>query len=507
MSTASNTETGPVWDAIGNFRRGRDAISGLDEHGQITTAGWFDPDVISLAHGEGIRRPHPTVVAAGVTAVLDSTKNSLDNYLYLRQNQDFESALVELFAKQGIPEDIASNLGIDSGVTRLFFGFFHAVAEPGDVFLTAQSYYQGINMWCDMAKVQLESVETSADRDHKLTRDTLEAWYDRYVTTGRVKAPRGVILFNPSYTGALYDAEELRELSAFIEEHDLVVLEDAIFYRTEFPGNESVRLASLPGMAERVVTVDGGSKAYGLANTRIGWACGPAAIMERINYHTMVTSMTITSQAKAMALAAINAPSAYLEANALECSARAALVADLVDAVNTDVASALGFSPRMPFLRVAHQPKSGHSMLINGNGMRGLTLPGGSAIDDSTDVTRYFLRTEKVCFSPAISNGFTDCTLRVSFGCLGSEHTWAHSRAAETQAAAIALLQHADPSVGRADLAQRLQAAGITSAAISDGVGETFAEGRSLIREAFENRISAAAVRLALANKNILQAG
>ncbi|MFD5778898.1 aminotransferase class I/II-fold pyridoxal phosphate-dependent enzyme [Streptomyces sp. NPDC126933] len=509
MSIASHAQggSGPVWDAIGNFRRGRDAISGLDDNGMQAGASWFDPDVISLAHGEGIRRPHPSVVASGVAALLDSTNHSLDNYLYLRRADAFEDALVELFKSQGIPGEIAGNLGVDSGVTRLFFGFFHAVAEPGDVFLTAQSYYQGINMWCDMAKVQLESVETAADQDHKLTRAALERWYERCVDTGRVRRPRGIILFNPSYTGALYDADELAALGEFAVEQDLVVLEDAIFCRTEFPGNRSIRLASLPGMADRVVTVDGGSKAYGLANIRIGWACGPSDIMERINYHTMVSSMTITSQAKAMALAALRAPAEYLEGNAQECMARAALVTELVESVNEEVSFAVGFAPRIPFLRVAHQPKAGHSILLDGNGMRGLSLPDGSLIHDSTDVTRYFLKEEKVCFSPAISNGFTDCTLRVSYGCLGSEHTYAHPQRAETKAAARAVLRHADPLASETDLDSRLRQAGIDlDWSCPDGVNDGFATGRSLIREAFLHRIAPAAVRLALANKEAIDA-
>ncbi|MDT0382162.1 pyridoxal phosphate-dependent aminotransferase [Streptomyces sp. DSM 42041] len=504
-SRQSKEETGPLWDAIGKFRRGRDAISGLDSKGNQSSAGWFDRDVISLAHGEGIRRPHPTVVGAGVTALLDSEENSLDNYLYLRRADDFEDALINLFKSQDIPEGIASNLCVDSGVTRLFFGFFHAVAEPGDVFLTAQTYYQGINMWCDLAKVQLESVETDAEHDHKLTRAALEHWYERYVYTGRVQRPRGIILFNPSYTGALYDADELAALGEFIIEHDLVVLEDAIFFRTEFPGHRSIRLASLPGMAERVVTVDGGSKAYGLANLRIGWACGPSDVTERINYHTMVASMTIPSQVKAMALAALRAPDEYLHGNARECMARAALVTELVHAVNEEVALALSFTPRTPFLRVAHQPKAGHSILLDGNGMRGLRLPDGDLIEDSTDVTRYYLKEEKVCFSPAISNGFTDCILRVSYGCLGSEHTYAHPQRAETTAAARAVLHHADPRVFGTDLDDRLRRAGIDPDwACPDGTNDGFEAGRSMLREAFLNRITPAAVRLALDNKDAI---
>src|SRR5689334_5251866 len=97
-------------EAIQRFQRARKAITGLSEEGDRISPGWFDSKVISLAHGEGIRRPHPSVIAAGIKALLDTEESSLDNYLYLRPFKAFEDKIAETFINKGIDERIARNI-------------------------------------------------------------------------------------------------------------------------------------------------------------------------------------------------------------------------------------------------------------------------------------------------------------------------------------------------------------------------------------------------------------
>lgn len=490
------------------FARARNAISGLTEDGEYLCPGWASPEVISLAHGEGVRRPHPSVVAAGVRALLDTDSGALDNYLYLREFNELTEAIVANFTDEGIPAETARNVCLDSGNTRLFLGFFNALAEPGEMFLVPQMYYQAISMWADVSRVVLARVPTQRAHAYKLTGTDLRAWYEANVLTGRCPMPRGLIIFNPGYTGSLYDQAELAEIAEFVLEHDLIVLEDAIFTETEFTGERIVHLASLPGMADRVVTVDGGSKAYGLANIRIGWGCGPADVIARMNYFTMATSITIPHVAKAMALAALRGPRSYLDGNVRECMRRAELVENLLGRINDAVADALGFQPAAPFFEVAHQPRAGHSTLVAAPGIQGLRTPDGTIIADSVDLTRYFLAAERVCFSPALSNGFDDTTVRISFGCLGVEHTWRVPHRAEARAAGGTLLGYLDPSLPAAQVDRLLAAAGIDpnwSTPDDDNAG--FAAGREVITEALIGRVLPAAVRLAIDNKSQLTAG
>jgi len=491
--------------AIRSFIRARDAISGKNLAGEPDAGGWMDPEVISLAHGEGVRRPHHTVIAAGVRALLDSDESALDNYLYLRPFVDFESELSKGFAEAGIPEEVARTLCVDSGNTRLFLGFFHAVGDPGDVFLVPRGYYQAVNMWADISSVYLEPVQTRRADDYKFTREALERFYRERVCTGEVRRPKGLILFSPSYTGAVYDRYELAKIADFVADHDLVVLEDAIFRDTEFSGQPSPYLASIPGAAQRVVTVNGGSKAYGLANMRIGWGCGPRWVIERMNYYSMATSITVPYIAKAMALAALRAPAGYLAGNTAECVARARLLDELIDGINAQVAEELGFAPPEPLMVIAHHPKAAHSTLVSCNGMAGLVTPAGQLITEATDITRHFLRAAKVCLSPAVSNGFTDCTIRIAFGCLGWRHTYGYPKKDEQLAGAGAVLAELMPGITPEEVRERLRAAGIDPAMTTrDDVNPGFEGGREELREAIGRRLGPAVVRLAAHNRDLL---
>jgi aspartate aminotransferase len=493
--------------AIVSFTRARDAISGADAGPEGVAGGWMNPEVISLAHGEGVRRPHNTVVAAGVRALLDTRESSLDNYLYLKPFPALEEELTRHFIAAGIPEEAASSLCIDSGNTRLFFGFFYAVGNPGDVFMVPRGYYQAVNMWADIASVFLETVETRRSNSYKFTREDLERFYRDRVDTGEIRPPKGLILFNPSYTGAVYSVAELAEIASFIEERDLVVLEDAIFRETEFPGYASTYLASIPGMDRRVVAVNGGSKAYGLANIRIGWACGPKFIVDRMRYFTMATSITVPHIAKAMALAALRAPVAYLEGNTRECMTRVRLVSDLFDEINCLVEQALGFRPAAPLLEIAHQPRAAHSVLVSCDGMAGLATQGGRRITNSIDITRHFLLDCKVCLSPGFSNGFTDCTVRIAFGCLGWEHTYAYPKHDELVASAAALLGEVYPDEDNDALTHRTAMMGIDpSWTAADDLNPGFEGGREELREAIGRRLGPSVVRLAVQNADLLAA-
>ncbi|SDH48633.1 aspartate aminotransferase [Lentzea fradiae] len=481
-------------DAIVRFRRARGAIEGLDRNGVQVAKGWSDPSVISLAHGEGVRRPHPDVIAAGVRALLDTEESSLDNYLYLRPFKTFDEAVAQDFLAEGVPEEYARHVCVESGNTRLFMGFFNAVANPGDIVLVPQTYYQALNMWADIARVELRVVRTRREDDYVMTADALDAWFaENPADAGRTKA---VVLFNPSYTGALYSEAVLEALADRVLAHDLAVLEDSIFTQTEFAGERVHHLAAVPGLGDRVVTVDGGSKAYGLANIRIGWACGAPELIARMKYHATATSIAIPHVAKAMALAAMRAPADYLAENARECAERAALVERLLGEINDEVSSVLGHEPGVPFFAVGHRPRSGHSVLVSARGLAGLRTPDGEVLNDSVDVTSYFLREAAVCLSPGLSNGFDDCTVRISFGCLGSEHTWKDNREHELSAAADALLREVSPTSTESERRSLMRGLGLggPGGALSSAGYEG---GRAVLVDAIAGRLKRGALRLA----------
>lgn len=487
------SETRGTTDGVRRLKEARLVLAGKGLDGRKVHPGMFDTDVLSFSHGEGVRRPHPAVVAAGVEALMDTERSTLENYQFLMREPLFDKAIVEDFIEEGIASEIAENICMDAGTTRLFYAYLHAVASPGDVFLTPFGYYHALASWCSLQNVELWCVPTQVERDLKLTRADLKRWYERWVQTGQVRRPRGIFLFNPTYTGAVYGRQELADLASFCLEHDLHVIEDSIFMKTRFDLREPVaHLASCEGMAERVVTVTGGSKAFGLANLRIGWGCGPRAVIERMNDYTVMTLATVPHVAKAMAAAALRGPKGYLEGNARECQRRAELVITLVDRLNEIVAEEVGLEARRP-IQVMFRPKSGHSILLSFNGIAGLHAPQGFVIENSIDVVRYFLIAARVSFAPGLSHGFGDCTVRATFGCMGLEHTYENT-GERTKVLKLLLERWNGTGVDLSIVRDLLP--GERPATYDDADNPGFRAGRHMIQEALLSRVVPALVEL-----------
>lgn len=77
------------------------------------------------------------------------------------------------------------------------------------------------------------------------------------------------------------EKKDLEEIAEVIKEHDIFVLSDEIYAELTYCG-EHVSIASLPGMKERTVLINGFSKAYAMTGWRLGYACAPAEILEQM---------------------------------------------------------------------------------------------------------------------------------------------------------------------------------------------------------------------------------
>ena len=90
-----------------------------------------------------------------------------------------------------------------------------------------------------------------------------------------------VLPFPNNPTGAIMSREDLEAIAEVVEEKDLFVLSDEIYAELTYGGNH-VSFASLPGMKERTITINGFSKSHAMTGWRLGYACGPAAIIRQM---------------------------------------------------------------------------------------------------------------------------------------------------------------------------------------------------------------------------------
>lgn len=400
--------------------RARRVLVGLDDGGRQTHPTMYDSNVISFAHGEGIRRPHETVVAAGVRAIRDAKTISLENYLFLSRHDLLEDAIREYFHVHGVTAYPSDAICIDAGTTRAVLDGLAALCNSGDVVITAPGYYHALAAWCDILGLDLMCVRPDMTSGAKITADNLNSTIDE-IRRHNKRSRIVMMLFNPTYLGAIYTLSELQQLAEACEAADVFCIEDAIFADTEFNDLATTpHLRSANGTESRVLTVMGVSKAFGLANLRIGWAIGPGAVVEKMRYLATTNIPAIPFVAKEMALAALRAPRRYLAENSEECRKRAALVEGAVDTLNRSLAEfQVGAMP----VQIVFPPRSGHSLLASFDGLAEVLNSRGIQVRDIVDLTAWLLREARVAVSPGNSMGFGKFEARLTFGCLGYEHT------------------------------------------------------------------------------------
>lgn len=113
-----------------------------------------------------------------------------------------------------------------------------------------------------------------------------------------------VLPFPNNPTGAIMTAEELQVIADIIKERDLFVISDEIYSELTYQGNH-VSIASLPGMAERTVVINGFSKSYAMTGWRIGYAAGPEEIIQqmiKIHQYVIMCAPTTSQYAAVEAL-------------------------------------------------------------------------------------------------------------------------------------------------------------------------------------------------------------
>ncbi len=149
-----------------------------------------------------------------------------------------------------------------------------AMLEPGDEVLIPQPCYVSYHPCTILAGGVPVVIQLKGENDFKLTRqELLDAITD--------KTKILILAFPNNPTGAIMDHEDLEKLVDVIIEKDLIVISDEIYSELTY-GSKHVSIASFPGMKERTIVINGFSKSYAMTGWRLGYAAGPALIMEQM---------------------------------------------------------------------------------------------------------------------------------------------------------------------------------------------------------------------------------
>ena len=175
---------------------------------------------------------------------------------------------------------------------------FRAMINEGDEVLIPQPSYVSYEPCAVLADAVPVVIDLKNENQFRLKPEELEA----------AITPRSKILVLPfpnNPTGGIMEKEDLEALVDIIVKNDLYVLSDEIYGELTYTGNPHVSIASLPGMKERTVVVNGFSKAYAMTGWRLGYACGPEEIMAqmtKIHQYAIMCAPTTSQYAAVEAL-------------------------------------------------------------------------------------------------------------------------------------------------------------------------------------------------------------
>ena len=172
-----------------------------------------------------------------------------------------------------------------------------AMVNPGDEVIIPQPSYVSYEPCAILADAKPVIINLKNENEFRLTASELEE-----AITDKTKLL--ILPFPNNPTGAIMEREDLEAIREVILKHDIYVLSDEIYAELTYKG-EHVSIASLPGMKERTIVINGFSKSYAMTGWRLGYACGPANIiaqMTKIHQFAIMCAPTTSQYAAIEAL-------------------------------------------------------------------------------------------------------------------------------------------------------------------------------------------------------------
>jgi aspartate aminotransferase len=276
-------------------------------------------DIISLSLGEPDFNTPDFIKEAAKKAIDEnySTYSPVDGYLELKE------AICNKFKRDNNLIYTPSNIVVSTGAKQSLYNIAQVMINPGDeVILPAPywvSYYEIIKI---AGGIPVE-VPTTVDSDFKITPAQLAQ-----AITPKTKMIWYSSPCNPS--GSVYNREELTALSEIILQHDnLYVVSDEIYEHINFSGT-FCSIASIPGMFDRTITVNGVAKAFAMTGWRIGYIGAPEAIAKACTKMQGQVTSGANSIAQRATITAVNADPSVLNAMVAAFQRRRDLVVKLL---------------------------------------------------------------------------------------------------------------------------------------------------------------------------------
>ncbi len=224
-------------------------------------------DIIGLSLGQPDFNTPDFIKDAAVRAI----EENYNSYTPVDGYGELKEAIVHKFKRDNQLDYQADQVVVSTGAKQTLYNIAAAVLDPGDEVILPCPYWVSYRDIVKLNEGNPVEIKTSIEQDFKLTPEQLEA-----NITDKTKMIWYSSPCNPS--GSVYTKEELQSLARVLEEHpDVLVISDEIYEHINF-GEGHVSMASIPGMKDRTITVNGVSKAFAMTGWRIGYMAAPTSI-------------------------------------------------------------------------------------------------------------------------------------------------------------------------------------------------------------------------------------
>jgi N-succinyldiaminopimelate aminotransferase len=243
--------------------------------------------------------------------------------------------------------DASSQVVVTAGATEAIAAAVLGLVNPGDEMVVLEPFYDSYVACIEMAGGVRRPVTLRAP-DFRLDAAALRSAVTDRTTTILLNTPH-----NP--TGAVLDRSELQAVADVAIEHDLVVVTDEVYEHLLFDGREHVPLCTLPGMAERTVTISSAGKMFSFTGWKVGWVTGPADLVATVLAAKQWLTFTNAAPLQPAVAHALDHESGFFATLAKELEAKRDLLVEGLSGLDLDV-----YTPQGTYFVMTDVRRYGH---------------------------------------------------------------------------------------------------------------------------------------------------
>jgi len=340
-------------------------------------------------------------------AAIDAINNGYTGYTAVDGIIELKEAIKNKFKQQNNLDYKTSEIIASVGGKQVIYNALMASLNPGDEVIIPAPFwvsYPDITLLCGgVPKI----VNCSEANKFKLTASQLE--------DAITEKTKWLIINSPSNpTGSSYTEDELKELASIIEKHpNIMVMSDDIYEHICYDGFTFNTIATIaPKLKERILTINGVSKAYAMTGWRIGYAAGPEKLIKAMAKVQSQSTSNPTSIAQYAAVEALNGTQQYVKDRCVAFQKRRDMVLDMIDDIE-------GIS--------SIKPEGAFYIFASCKDLIGKKTESGELINNSNDFASYLLEDALVAVVPGIAFGMEDY-FRISYATSENDLTEAFKR-------------------------------------------------------------------------------